>query len=142
MEDQLNEFLYNREQQLGRMFSVFAILAIAVACLGLFGLIAFMTEQRTKEIGIRKVLAASVSDIVVLMSKDFLLLVVVGNLVACPIAFFGMRQWLQDFAYHVDLGVGTFLLGSAATLILAAITVSAQAYKAATADPVQSIRTE
>ena len=106
MEDQLNEFLYNREQQLGRMFSVFAILAIAVACLGLFGLIAFMTEQRTKEIGIRKVLAASVSDIVVLMSKDFLLLVVVGNLVACPIAFFGMRQWLQDFAYHVDLGVG------------------------------------
>ena len=118
------------------------ILAIAVACLGLFGLIAFMTERRTKEIGIRKVLAASVSDVVVLMSKDFLLLVLVGNLIACPIALYGMRSWLEDFAYHVDLGAGTFLLGMSATLVLAALTVIGQAYKAATPDPGRSIRTE
>ncbi len=142
MEDQLNDFLYNREQQLGRMFRVFAILAILVACLGLFGLTAFMTEQRTKEIGIRKVLAASVPDIVLLMSRDFLFLVLIGNVIACPFAFFGMRRWLEDFAYHVDLGIGTFLLGVSATLVLAVITVSAQAYKAAVVDPVRSIRTE
>ncbi|MBK33918.1 MAG: hypothetical protein CME26_00110 [Gemmatimonadetes bacterium] len=100
-----------------------------------------MTEQRTKEIGIRKVLAASVPDTVVLMSKDFLRLVLVGNLVACPIAFYGMNVWLEDVPYHVDLGVGIFLI-VVGTLALAAITVTAQAYKATVVDPGRSIRTE
>jgi len=133
---------YHAEIQTEKVFSIFAILAIVIACLGLFGLAAFTAEQRTKEIGIRKVLGATISNIVSMLSKEFIILVVVANVIAWPVAYYIMNKWLEDFVYRTDIGIGVFLLAGFMVLLIALITVSFQAIKAATANPVKSLRYE
>ncbi|RDC65568.1 ABC transporter permease [Adhaeribacter pallidiroseus] len=133
---------YQAEQKIGKILGVFAGLTILVACLGLFGLATFTAEQRTKEIGIRKVLGASVPNIVALLSRDFLKLVLLANVIAWPLAGYAMHQWLQDFAYRVDLGWWVFALAGVAALVVALFTVSFQAIKAALANPVKSLQSE
>ncbi|HMB92363.1 MAG TPA: FtsX-like permease family protein, partial [Rhodothermales bacterium] len=134
--------LYRAEQRLGTLFSSFAGLAIFIACLGLFGLAAFSAEQRTQEIGIRKVLGATVLQILALLTREFVLLVLVAFVVATPLAYLAMQRWLEDFAYRTDLGVGTFLLAGGLALLIALLTVSYQSLKAAVADPATSLRHE
>jgi putative ABC transport system permease protein len=133
---------YRADERFATLFAFFAALAIGIACLGLLGLAAFTAQQRTKEIGVRKVLGASVADVVVLLSRDFLRLVVVAVVVASPVAYVLMRGWLENFAYRVDLGPGMFLLAGGLALLLALATVSTQALRAATADPVKALRYE
>ncbi len=134
--------MYRAETRIGALFSVFAGLAIFTACLGLFGLASFTAEQRTKEIGIRKVLGATVSNVTLLLSKDFVRLVFIANLLAWPVAYFAMNQWLQDFAYRVHLNWWLFTLAGALALLIALLTVSFQALKAALANPVEALRYE
>ncbi|MDB5262619.1 MAG: hypothetical protein JWQ14_1900 [Adhaeribacter sp.] len=134
--------LYQSEQRMGNIFNVFALWAIFISCLGLYGLSAFMAEQRTKEIGVRKVLGASVFDIVGLLSKDFVALVLVANILAWPLAWYGLHRWLQDFAYRVEMGWWVFVLAGVLALLIALLTISLQAIKAAVANPVKSLRTE
>ena len=134
--------LYRSEIQSEKVFSIFALLAIIIACLGLFGLSAFTAEQRTKEIGIRKVLGATIPNIVSMLSKEFLILVVLANLIAWPAAYFIMNKWLEDFAYKVQIGIGVFVIAGLVVLAIAIITVSFQAIKAAMANPVKSLRYE
>jgi putative ABC transport system permease protein len=134
--------LYNRDERLGRIFGISAGLAILIACVGLFGLAAFMAEQRTKEIGVRKVLGASISSLVVLLSKDFTRFVLLGLLVATPLAYFTMDKWLQNFAYRIDIGWWVFALAGGLALVIALATVSTQAIKAAMANPVEALRYE
>ncbi len=133
---------YEREQRLGQVFAVFALVAIFVACLGLFGLAAYTAQQRTKEIGIRKALGASAASIVGLLSKDFLGLVAVAVVLAAPVAYLGMSRWLEGFAYRIALGPGVFLAAGAAALLIALLTVSYQALKAARTDPTKALRSE
>ncbi len=133
---------YRDDQRFATLFTVFAALAIFIACLGLFGLAAFTAQQRTKEIGIRKVLGASVSGIVALLSKDFFQLVVIAFIVGAPVAYLAMRQWLYGFAYRIEIGVGLFALAGGLVLFVALLTVSYHAAKAALSDPVQSLRHE
>jgi len=133
---------YQAEQRLGRIFGAFSFLAILISCLGLFGLASFTTEQRTKEIGIRKVLGASASGLVVMLSKDFTRLIGLAFLVSAPLAYFAMNQWLEDFAYRIDISWPIFLTAGLAALGVALLTVSYQAIKAALADPVKSLRYE
>jgi len=133
---------YLNDEKTGRIFSIAAGLAVLIACVGLFGLVAFTAEQRTKEIGIRKVLGATITGIIGLLSKDFARLVLLANIVAWPLAYFAMNKWLQDFAYRIDIGVEIFLLAGAATLFIALLTVSLQALRAALANPVEALRYE
>jgi putative ABC transport system permease protein len=118
------------------------MLAILVACLGLFGLASFSAEQRTKEIGIRKVLGASVSGIVLFFSREFTKWVLAANVIAWPVAYFVMNRWLQHFAYRTRIGFGIFILAALLTFVIAFITVSYQSIKAAVANPVDSLRYE
>ncbi len=142
LDDQIEQ-LYQAEQRLARVFGLFTTLAVLIACLGLFGLAAFTAEQRTKEIGIRKVLGATVAGIVVLLSKDFIRLIVVAFVAAVPLAYVVMNRWLlETFAYHISPSVGTLLLTGALVLLIALSTVSYQAIKAALADPVTALRYE
>ena len=141
MDDEFNR-LYTSETRIGTAFGVFAFLAIFLACLGLFGLATFTILQRTKEIGIRKVLGASVQQIVGLLSKDFLKLVILSILIASPIAYYFMDKWLQDFAYRVDISWWIFALAGIVAIVIALLTVSYQAIRAALANPVKSLRTE
>ncbi|HTL09687.1 MAG TPA: FtsX-like permease family protein, partial [Chitinophagaceae bacterium] len=138
--------LYNRtyaaEQKTGQMLTIFALLTIFVACLGLFGLATYTAEQRAKEIGIRKVLGASVSQVTAMLSKDFLRLVLIGCVLAWPVSWWAMHQWLQDFAYKIDLHWWVFLLAALAAMLVALLTVSAKAIGAALANPVKSLRSE
>ncbi|QMU26724.1 ABC transporter permease [Adhaeribacter radiodurans] len=133
---------YQAEQKVGRILSIFSGLTIFVACLGLFGLATFTAEQRTKEIGIRKVLGASLPNIVSLLSKDFLKLVLIANLLAWPLAWWAMHQWLQDFEYRTTIGWWVFGLAGVGALLIALLTISYQAIKAAIANPVKSLRSE
>lgn len=133
---------YQSEQKIGRILGIFAGLTIFVACLGLFGLATFMAEQRTKEIGVRKVLGASVSNIVRLLSTDFLKPVLVAILLASPIAWYAMSQWLQDFEYKINLSWWMFALAGVLAIVIALLTVSFQSIKAALMNPVQSLRSE
>ena len=134
--------IYNAEQRTGKLFITFAVFAIFIGCLGLFGLVTYAAEQRTKEIGVRKVLGASVSGIVVMLSKDFAKLVLIASVIAFPISFFSMNKWLQSFAYRIDISPWIFVVAGASAILLALITVSFQAIKAAIANPVKSLRTE
>lgn len=140
--DQRFQKIYQQEQKLGKLLAVFASLAILIGCLGLFGLASFMAEQRTKEIGIRKVMGASLNSIVLLLSKEFALLVVVANIIAWPVAYLVMNSWLQNFAYPVKLSPGIFVLSAAAALIIALFTISFQAIKAALTNPVDALKYE
>ena len=141
MDDDFNN-QYQSEQRMGGIAVFFAILAIFVACLGLFGLVTYAAEQRTKEMGIRKVLGASVQNIVTLLSKDFMGLVLLSALIAFPFAWWAMHRWLQDFAYHISIGWWVFVASGALALLIALTTVCFQAIKAALANPVKSLRTE
>ncbi|GAA4447039.1 ABC transporter permease [Nibrella saemangeumensis] len=134
--------LYAGEVRTGRIFSVFAFLSIFLACLGLFGLSAYTTAQRTKEIGIRKVLGASVMSIVTLLSKDFLKLVVVALVIASPLAWYAMNQWLKDFVYRIDIPWWVFVIAGILAIAIAFLTVSLQSIRAAFQDPVKSLKTE
>jgi len=134
--------LYQAEQRTGKIAGAFTVLAVFIAVLGLFGLASFAAEQRTKEIGIRKVLGASVAGIVRLLSKEFVKLVLVANLIAWPIAYYVMNKWLQDFAYRINIGWWVFALAGGIALIIALLTVSTQAIKAALANPVEALRYE
>ncbi len=133
---------YSAEERLGKIVSIFSMLTIFVACLGLLGLASFTTEQRTKEIGIRKVLGASAPQIILLLSRDFTRLVLLAVIIAWPIAWYGMHRWLQDFAYRIDISWWIFALAGLATLLIALLTVSLQAIKAAIVNPVDSLRSE
>ena len=135
-------WMYRTEMRLGKIFNICSLLSIFVACLGLFGLVSFTAEQRTKEIGIRKVLGASVSNIVMLLSKDFLKPVVIGNLIALPIAYYATSKWLQNFVYRIDLGAEPFVLGGTVALLIALLTIGRQAFKAATVNPTDALRHE
>src|SRR5258706_9522922 len=141
MDDDFNN-TYKSEQQTGRIFISFAVLAIFIACLGLFGLVTYAAEQRIKEIGIRKVLGASVVNLVGMLSKDFLKLVIISAVIAFPVAWWAMNKWLQDFAYRTSINWWIFGIAAFAALAIALITVSFQALKAAMANPVESLRTE
>lgn len=141
MDEQFNN-LYKAEQRTGQIFITFAVLAILIACLGMFGLAAFASEQRTKEIGVRKVLGASVSNIATMLSKEFFKLVMIAAILAFPVAWWVMTKWLQDFAYRIDISWWIFVLALALVLIITLITVSFQAIKAALLNPVKSLRTE
>ncbi len=141
----LDEFFnrqYRSEQRFGNLFLNFAILAIFISCLGLLGLASYSTIQRTKEIGIRKVLGASVSGIASLLSKDFIKLVLIAFVVASPIAWIGMHKWLRGFAYRIDIGWWVFILAGVLAILVALLTVSFQAIKAAIVNPVKSLRSE
>jgi putative ABC transport system permease protein len=134
--------LYNTEQRTGKIFIVFTSLAIIIACLGLFGLAAYAAGQRTKEIGIRKVLGADVGVIVAMLSKDFIKLVCIAILVASPLAWYAMQQWLQNFAYHVNLHWYIIALAGLSAIFIAFVTVSYQSITTAMANPVESLRSE
>jgi putative ABC transport system permease protein len=141
LDDSFNE-LYKEDRQTSFLIFVFSIIAIVISALGLFGLAAFTAEQRTKEIGIRKVLGATVSNITALLSKDFVKLVFISILIASPIAFWAMNKWIQNFAYRMDISWWIFIAAGFIALAIALITISFQAIKAAVADPVKSLRTE
>jgi putative ABC transport system permease protein len=141
LDDSFNE-LYKQDQQASFLIFVFAIVAVVISSMGLFGLAAFSAEQRSKEIGIRKVLGASVAGITGLLSKDFLKLVVVAFLIATPLAVIGMSKWLQTFAYRINISWWMFALAGLFAILIALLTVSYQAIKAAIANPVKSLRTE
>jgi putative ABC transport system permease protein len=141
LDDDYNK-LYQAEQRSSALFSIAAMLAIILACLGLFGLAAFTTVQRTKEIGIRKVLGADISSITFLISKNFLQLVVIAILIAVPIAWVIGYKWLQDFAYRINISWWIFLAAGVAAILIAFVTVSFHSIKAAIANPVKSLRSE
>jgi putative ABC transport system permease protein len=134
--------LYRTEQRTAGVFTTFSVLAILLACLGLFAITAFSVVQRTKEIGIRKVLGANVSTIVLLISQDFLLMVIIAMVIASPIAWYMSHKWLQDFAYRISIHWWIFVAAGIVSLLVAAVTVSAQAIKAALANPVDSLKSE
>ncbi len=140
--DERFDKLYRPEEKLGQLFGIFAGIAVFVACLGLFGLAAFTAERRTKEIGIRKVLGASVANIALLLSKEFVRLVGIGFLIACPLAYLAMQKWLQTFAYRTTIGVDVMLLAGGIALMAALLAVLWQTFKAARANPVKALKTE
>ncbi|MBC7920658.1 MAG: ABC transporter permease [Ferruginibacter sp.] len=134
--------LYRQEQKVYVAFRLFSTVAILIGCLGLYGLVSFTAVQRTKEIGIRKILGASVSNIVALLSGDFLKLVLIANVIAWPVAWWAMNGWLEDFAYRIHIGGWTFALAGGSALVIALLTISYRAVRAAVANPVKSLRTE
>jgi putative ABC transport system permease protein len=134
--------LYKGEQRIGGLFNVFAILAIFISCLGLYGLSAFIAEQRTKEIGVRKVLGASIFSIVYLLSTNFTRVILIAIVIAIPISWYAVHQWLQGFAYHIEIGWGIFAIGAFAALFIAWCTVSYESVKSAVTNPVNSLRSE
>ena len=127
---------------MSQLYKIFAAIAIFLSCLGLYGLVSFMAVQRVKEVGVRKVLGASVSSVIYLFSKEFIILVAIGFGIASPIAWYFMDRWLQDYVYRVNISWWIFLLGGISAVVIALITVSFQAVKAALANPVKSLRTE
>jgi putative ABC transport system permease protein len=134
--------LYENEERIGTINTVFTFMAVIIACLGLFGLISFLTEQKTKEIGIRKVLGASVAEIIVLLSKEIVKWVVIANLIAWPAAYYAMNNWLQNFAYRVEISWLVFVISGIIAIVIALLTVSYQAVKAAVSNPIESLRYE
>lgn len=133
---------FDLEVLIGKLAGLFAALAIFISCLGLFGLAAYMAEQRTKEIGIRKVLGASISQVWLLLSKDFIVLVIISCVIASPIAFYFLQHWLLKYDYRISIGAGVFVVSAIIAIIITIITISFQAIKAAVANPVKSLRTE
>lgn len=133
---------YRLEKRIEQLSSLFSLLAICIACMGLWGLAAFTAERRTQEMGVRKVLGASVSNIMMLFFGEFAYLVVLANIIAWPVAFYTVNNWLQGFAYRIDLGIGTFLLGGLSVLFIALLIVCYQAFKSATLNPVEALRQE
>ena len=133
---------YRQEEKQYTAFRLFSGIAIFICCLGLYGLVAFAAAQRTKEVGVRKVLGASLTDIVILFSKEFAVLIVIAFLIASPVAYLTMHNWLQSFAYQVHMGAGIFMIALAASFVIAMCTIVYQALKAGLVSPVKSLRTE
>ncbi|HKZ64864.1 MAG TPA: FtsX-like permease family protein, partial [Chitinophagaceae bacterium] len=140
--DEEYAFLYKSEQVVQKLSGYFAFLAIFISCLGLLGLVLFTAEQRTKEIGIRKVLGASVSSLFRLLSKDFLVLILLAFVIATPLAWWAMVNWLENFSYQVPVSWTVFAMAGISALVIALLTISFQAVKSATANPIKSLRTE
>jgi putative ABC transport system permease protein len=136
------EALYRGERRQAQLLALFSLLGILIACLGLYGLASFSTTRRTKEIGIRKTLGASVPEIVRLFTTEFGVLVLLANVVAWPVAYFAMQRWLSGFAYRIELGPFVFVASAALALAVALLTVAAVATRAARAKPVEALRTE
>ena len=134
--------LYRTEQRMGKIFGYFSVLAIIISCLGLIGLSLFMTELRTKEIGIRKVNGAKSIEIFSLLSGEYILWVMISIIIASPIAWYVMNKWLQNFAYRINIGWWVFALAGTVALLIAFVTVSWQSYKAASKNPVEALRYE
>jgi putative ABC transport system permease protein len=134
--------LYRTDQTIGKVFGVFTFLSLTVACLGLLGLAMFTAERRNKEIGIRKVLGASVRNVVAMLSKDFLKLVIIASLIAFPIAWYAMNKWLEDFAYKTEVNWWVFAGATGLVVVIALFTISFQSLKAALTNPVDSLRGE
>ena len=141
LEDSFNN-VYDSEQRLGRIFSVFTILSILIACLGLFGLAAFSAEKRKKEIGIRKVLGASIAQITYKLSIDFLKLVIIAVLISVPLAWYAMNKWLEDFTYRIEIGIGIIALAIFLAILISILTLGFQSVKAAIVNPIKSLRSE
>ena len=141
LDDHLNQ-QYKAQANLAKLVGYFSILAILIACLGLFALASYTAEQRTKEIGIRKVMGASVQSIVFLLTKDFARLVVIAAIISFPLAWFMMNNWLQNFAFRINMPLWVFVIAGLAGLVIAICTVSYQAIRAAFSDPVRSIKHE
>lgn len=141
LDDQFDQ-LYKSEMIMGEIFGYFTVLSILIASLGIFGMVAFSTTQRTKEIGIRKVMGASVRHIMLLLSKDFLILVALAFIIALPFAWYAVQQWLQDFAYRIDLDWWIFALAGLLVFLMAYLAVGYQSTKAALIKPVDSLRSE
>jgi len=139
--DQVND-MYKSEYKLQQLFTCFSMLIIFLACLGLLGLVSFTAEQRVKEIGIRKVLGASVTNILILISRDYLWLVISAIFIASPIAWYAMSKWLESFAYRIQIQWWVFALTGVLAVIIAFVTISFQSVKAALANPVKSLRSE
>jgi predicted permease len=140
--DQEFEQTYRREAVMGTLANMFAVIALFISCLGLFGLTSFTVEQRTKEVGVRKVLGASITSITTLLSQDFVKLLLWADLIAWPVAWFAIHRWLQNFAYRIDIGWWMFALSGGLALLIALLTVGTQAIKAALANPVEALRYE
>jgi len=141
MDDSFNN-MYKSDIRIGKLFNCFAVITIFISCLGLFGLAAYMAEQRTKEIGIRKVLGASIPQVWLLLSKDFILLVLISCFIASPVAFYFLTGWLQKYDYRISISPFVFIIAGVAAMIITVITISFQSIKAAVANPVKSLRTE
>ena len=141
LDDKVANF-YKQENQLSQLYKIFAVIAIFLSCLGLYGLASFMAVQRIKEVGIRKVLGASVSSIVYLFSKEFIILIGIAFIIATPVAWYFMHKWLQDYVYRINISWWIFIIGGIAAIVVALATVSFQAIKAAITNPVKSLRTE
>jgi putative ABC transport system permease protein len=139
-----NDFnnLYQAEQQTGQLFITFAVFAILIACLGLFGLVTYAAEQRTKEIGIRKVLGAGVGRIVAMLSKEFVRLVFIASCIGFPLAWWAMNQWLQSFAYRTNISWWVFGIAGITIMMIALVTISLQTIRAAIANPVDALKNE
>jgi putative ABC transport system permease protein len=141
LDDKIANF-YKKEDQLVNLYKIFAGIAIFISCLGLYGMVSFMAVQRTKEVGIRKTLGASVSNIVYLFSKEFTMLIVVAFVIAAPVAWYFMQQWLQGFTYRITPGAGVFVLTISLSVIIAWLTVGYKAINAALVNPVKSLKSE
>ena len=141
LDESFNEF-YKADQRVGTIALLFSALAIIVACLGLFGLATFLAEQKTKEIGVRKVLGASIPSIILMLSREFIKWIIIANIIAIPVAYYFMNKWLEEFAYRIEISWQVFVLAGCIALVIAILTVSFQAIKAATANPVESLRYE
>jgi putative ABC transport system permease protein len=133
---------YKADQQFGRTFGLFAVLAIIVACLGLFGLASFVTTQRTKEIGIRKISGAGIPHILLLLTRDFLKPILISFAIATPISYYLLKEWLANYAFKIGINAWMFIIPAIIILLIALITISTQAIKAAIANPVKSLRSE
>ena len=133
---------FKLELLIGKLAAIFSVLAMFISCLGLFGLAAYMAEQRSKEIGIRKVLGASVAQVWLLLSKDFILFVLISCVIASPVALYFLSNWLQKYNYRIHIGAGVFIGAAIMAIVITLITISFQAIKAAVANPVKSLRTE
>jgi ABC-type antimicrobial peptide transport system permease subunit len=141
LDDKIAGF-YQQENQLSQLYKIFAAIAIFLSCLGLYGLASFMAAQRIKEVGIRKVLGATAGNIVYLFSKEFVILISIAFVIATPLAWYFMHQWLQNYAYRIEVSWLIFLAGGIAAIMIALATISFQAIKAAMANPVESLRSE
>ena len=136
------EQMHISDKKMSEIFSIFSILAIFVACMGLFGLATYTAEQKTKEIGVRKILGASASSIYLLLSQEFLKWVALANIIAWPVAYYAMHKWLQNFAFRITIGWEIFLVSGGVALFISVMTVSFQSIKATTVNPVDSLRYE
>jgi ABC-type antimicrobial peptide transport system permease subunit len=141
MDDSINDF-YRQEQQLSLIYKIFAGIAIFISCLGLYGLVSFMAAQRVKEVGIRKVLGASVTHIIYLFSREFTLLIIIAFAIAVPVAWYLMSSWLDNFVFRVHMGIGIFMLAIGASVVVAWLTVGYKSVKAALSNPVKNLRSE